>query len=54
MANFADVDENTDESVELTKRAVHELIVEKNADDLFLRPNGYASSLQEGSIKRLW
>jgi hypothetical protein len=54
LANFADVDENTDESVELTKRAVHELIVEKNADDLFLRPNGYASSLQEGSIKRLW
>ena len=54
LANFIDVLENCDESIELAKRAVQELIVDKNADDLFMRSNEYASSLQESVSKRLW
>jgi len=54
LANFVDVLENCDESIELAKKAVQEFIVDKNADDLFMRPNEYASSLQESVSKRLW
>ncbi len=54
LANYADVAENTDESIDLMEQAVRELIQEKKSDDLFLRPNSFASSLQESGIKRLW
>jgi len=54
LANFSDVFENIDESIELASKAIHELIVENNSNDLFLRPNAYASSIQESGMKRLW
>lgn len=54
LANYVDVLENCDESVELAEKAIHQLIVENNADDLFLRPNNYAASLRGNSVKTLW
>ena len=54
LANYADVAENMDESIDLMEQAIKELIYEKKSDDLFLRPNSFASSLQESGMKRLW
>lgn len=54
LANYLDVAENTNESIDLMEQAVQELIKEKKSHDLFLRPNSFASSLQESGMKRLW
>lgn len=54
LANYLDVVENIEESVQLTKRAIKELMLDKNASDLFFRSNSYVCSLQESGTKRLW
>lgn len=54
LANYKDVVENIEESIELLKQAIEEFVFQKNAKDLFMRPNDYALSLQESGMKRLW
>jgi hypothetical protein len=54
LANFNDVLENMDRSVELTEQAIYELIQQNKADDLFLKPNDFILGLQESGIKNLW
>jgi hypothetical protein len=54
LANYVDVAENTDDAVATTKQAIHELLIDKNSNDMFFRPNDYVHSLQESGMKRLW
>jgi predicted Zn-ribbon and HTH transcriptional regulator len=54
IANYKDVLENQNESIDLLRKAIIEFVFEKNSSDLFMRPNDYALSLQESGIKTLW
>lgn len=54
LANYVDVAENTDDAVATTKQAIQELLIDKNSNDMFFRPNDYVHSLQESGMKRLW
>lgn len=54
LSNYLDIAQNTEEAIQVAKQAIHELIIEKNSNDLFFRPNSYAQSLQESGMKRLW